>query len=238
MCKKEERREESMPPFIPQPRLIGRLPPLLSIPTSPPFPSSSSTLSSSWFSSFLSSSVYFSFHSSSFLFPSDPTTSGAILQFNCNGILHCMQELTSFLHWKNILLSCVQKCKLKSTKVLQTNSSPNFTADRKDCPGDTGDRRLTTLIHHSITFISISSDSLFDESITEYLSITATISNISVNIHSIYIPLYAAVPPISHQSFTFFLTTVITTSWWETSMLIALPGTLILHIHLQRHGVL
>ena len=32
---------------------------------------------------------------------------GAILQFNCNGNLHYMQELSSLLHSKNILIACI-----------------------------------------------------------------------------------------------------------------------------------
>ena len=63
-------------------------------------------------------------------------------------------------------------------------------------PDDTGDGELITLIHHSVTFIYLSSD----DSITEHITITATINNITVNIHNIYIPLSPVVPPISHQT--------------------------------------
>ena len=58
-------------------------------------------------------------------------TSGAILQFNFNGILHRMYELSSVLHPKNILIACIQESKLESTKVLPTKSFPNYIDVRK-----------------------------------------------------------------------------------------------------------
>ena len=96
------------PPFTPQPPLIGRLTPLLSIrtshlsPPSTPTPSSCSSILSSSSSSLIFHShhqapptfhlcllpSYDSFHS---LTPHTQHTSCVILQFNCNGILHCMQ---------------------------------------------------------------------------------------------------------------------------------------------------
>ena len=82
----------------------------------------------------------------------------------------------------------MQESRLQSTKVLPTNSFPNYSAVRKERPGDMGGGGLITLIHHSITFIRIPSDSFFiDDSITEHLLITATINNILVNFHNIYI---------------------------------------------------
>ena len=71
-------------------------------------------------------------HSSSFLFPSGQLTSSAISQFNSNDILHCMQELSSLVHSKNILIVYIQESKLKLTKILTINSFPNYTAVRKD----------------------------------------------------------------------------------------------------------
>ena len=117
--------------------------------------------------------------------------------------------------------------------------SGNYTAVRKDRPGETGGGELFTLIHRSIPFINILSDSIFpSDDITDHLSITAIINNVPVNIHNIYIPLYPVVPPISHLTFTFFLTSVITTISWETSTPIALPGTLTQQVHLWRQRAL
>ena len=138
------------PAFTPQPRLIGRLIPLLSIPTSR-HSSTQSTPSSYSYSDFLSCSncSYSSFTSSSNLAHTPPTSSdppvgasnpptpppssspqtqlntGSILQLSCNGILHCMQESSSLLPSKNILIACIQEYKLIPTKNLPTNFFPN-----------------------------------------------------------------------------------------------------------------
>ena len=56
--------------------------------------------------------------------------SDAILQFNCNDNLHYLQELSSILHSKKILIACIQESKLKSMKILPTNSFPNYTTAR------------------------------------------------------------------------------------------------------------
>ena len=98
------------------------------------------------------------FHSS---FPKIQLTYGVILQLNCNGILHCMQELSSLLHLKNILITYIL-----------TNSFPNYTAVHKNCPGDTGGGGLITFIHHSIPF-----NSLFHDYINEQLSMSQSLSS-------------------------------------------------------------
>ena len=86
--------------------------------------------------------------------------------------------------------------KLKSTKVRPPNSFPNNIAVRKNQPGVTSDGGLVTIIHHSIPFIHIPSDSLFhSDSITEHLFITATINNVPDKIHNIYISTISSCPP-------------------------------------------
>ena len=102
----------------------------------------------------------------------------------------------------------MQESKLKSTEHLTTNSFPNYTAVHKDQPSDTGGGGLVTLIHNSFTFIHLPSVSLFpDDSITEHLPMTATINNIAVNIHNIYIPPISCCPsdfkPNFHLIFNF-----------------------------------
>ena len=38
--------------------------------------------------------------------PQTQLTLSAVVQFSCNGILHCMQELSSLLHSMNMLIAC------------------------------------------------------------------------------------------------------------------------------------
>ena len=57
--------------------------------------------------------------------PHSQLTSDSILQFNCNGILHCMQELSSLLQLENIRIACIQESKLKSPKILPIIFFPN-----------------------------------------------------------------------------------------------------------------
>ena len=63
-----------------------------------------------------------------------------------------MQELFSLIHSKNILIACIQESKLKSTKVLPTNSFPNYTAVRKNRSGDAGGGGIVTLIHIVLSY--------------------------------------------------------------------------------------
>ena len=65
-----------------------------------------------------------------------------------------------------------------------------------------------SLIHHSISFINILSDSFFpSDDISEHLSITATINNAPVNIHNINIcPIFSCPTDFSpnfHHIFNF-----------------------------------
>ena len=108
-----------------------------------------------------------------------------------------MQELSSLLQSKNILIAGIQESKLKSTKNLPNSFLPNYTAVRIYRPDDTGSGGLITFIHHSVIFIHHHSDSLFpDDSNPEQLSITAIINNIPVNIYNIYISPISSCPSL------------------------------------------
>ena len=80
--------------------------------------------------------------------PQTQLSAGAFLQFNGNGILHCLLELSSILHSEYILAACLQESKMKSTKkavnqVLQKLS-----------PSPTSPPRISSLQSTFITFTS------------------------------------------------------------------------------------
>ena len=66
---------------------------------------------------------------------------------------------------------------------------------------------------------------------------TATINDVPVNIHNIFIPFISGCPTISHLTFSFFLTSMITALSWETLMTIALFGTLSQHVQLRKQEI-
>ena len=123
-----------------------------------------------------------------------------------------------------------------STKILPTNSFPNYTTVRKYHAGDTScELVMVTLINNSLTFIRIPSNSLLpDDSTTEHFSITATISNIRVNIHNIDIS------PISSCPFDFTSNFHLLFNFHDDNITMgdfnAQTGTL-RHVHLQSQGV-
>ena len=102
-------------------------------------------------------------------------------------------EISNLLRSRSVLVACIQETKLTDTSNLQPFQ--NYTTVRRDRPGPSGGGGLITLVHQSIEFTEPDLDHLFPDTITEHISIRATINNTPLYIHNIYIPPTSSCPP-------------------------------------------
>ena len=98
------------------------------------------------------------------------------------------------------MVACLQETKLSPSSNLRP--FPDYTTVRHDRPGASRGGGLITLVHHSISYTRLPSDLFPNDSTAEQLSITATINDIPLHIHNIYIPPHSSCPPNYTPSFT------------------------------------
>ncbi|KAA0194459.1 hypothetical protein HAZT_HAZT011737 [Hyalella azteca] len=111
-----------------------------------------------------------------FLANGPPPALTQFLQFNCNGLRHCTDELAHFLVTHSILVAVIQESKL--TEAANPPTFPGYTLVRRGKPigPRAGGGGLCFIVSHTVSYSPIPSDHLFPG------NATAELQGISISI--------------------------------------------------------